>query len=306
MKKLSLMNLPLLLIMASLCTIVSAAAPVYINNVGLMPDWQQPNAPLPFGNLPGYPNWCSPTAVANAFGWWEDAKSAVGLTDRLLFNATTAAPPAGSPLAPGQWNERLWQDGTIELGWYMDTGPWQTSNPQFPGNQGTLSGAIGLGGVNYATGAWVDGAVTKVAFPNASVSTYSFGCAGWSALDTWNDYKSGIDSGLPVVVSWETWVKPNTERLLEGDIYTYDWAVVGAFGHTTTGIGYIDPNSNILGDEWIIVHDDWSTTQKKVAMPLWLNPELNTYWRQDDLFLIPEPATIMLLGLGGLLLRRKR
>lgn len=300
MRKLSLMSLPLLLMVASLCTIVSAAAPVYINNVGLMPDWQQPAA----SGINGYPEWCSPTAVANAFGWWEDTKNCVGLTDRLKYPNTNAA-PAGNPL-PGQWNELLWQDGTIELGWYMDTGPWQTNNPQVPGNGGTQSGAIGIGGVSYANGAWVDGAVTKVAFPNASVSTYSFGDPAWTAQKTWNDYKGGIDSGLPVVVCWETWVKPDTEHLLQDDIYTYDWANVGALGHTTTGIGYIDPDSNILGDEWIIVHDDWSTTQKKVAMPLWLNPEFNTYWRQDDLFLIPEPATIMLFGLGGLLLRRKR
>jgi hypothetical protein len=301
MKKLSLMSLSLLLIMASLCTIVSAAAPVYINNVGLMPDWQQPAA----SGINGYPEWCSPTAVANAFGWWEDAKNCVGLTDRKQYPNTNAA-PAGNP-PPGQWNELLWQDGTIELGWYMDTGPWQTNNPQVPGNGGTQSGMIGPGGVNYAKGAWVDGAVTKVAFPNASVSTYSFGDPCWTAQKTWNDYKSGIDKGLSVVVSWETWVKPDTERLLQEDIYTYDWANVSVLGHTTTGIGYIDPNPNLLGDEWIIVHDDWSTTQEKVAMPLWLNPQFNTYWRQDDLFLIPEPATIVLLSLGGLaLLRRKR
>jgi hypothetical protein len=312
MKKLSLMSLPLLLIMASLCTIVSAAAPVYINNVGLMPDWQQPNAPLPFGNLPGYSNWCSPTAVANAFGWWEDAKGAVGLTDRKLFPATNTAPPAGSPLVAYQWNERLWQDGTVELGWYMDTGQWASGATGFPNVLGTLSPAIGPGGVTYAQTAWndMDGItpVNKLTFPNASVSTYSFNDPLWTPLKTWNDYKSGIDSGLPVVVSWETWVNPDTERLLEGDIYTYGWADVSGLGHTTTGIGYIDPNPNLLGDEWIIVHDDWSTTQENVAMPLWLNPGVNwsTYWRQDDLFLIPEPATIMLLGLGGLLLRRKR
>jgi hypothetical protein len=141
MKKLSLMSLPLLLIMASLCTIVSAAAPVYINNVGLMPDWQQPNAPLPFGNLPGYSNWCSPTAVANAFGWWEDAKSAVGLTDRLLFNATTAAPLGIPPTLAGQWKERLWQDRTVELGWFMNTGGWQTNNPKIPRRSRDANGA---------------------------------------------------------------------------------------------------------------------------------------------------------------------
>lgn len=102
----------------------SFAAPTYISNVALAPDWQQPNDPAA-GNLPGYPSWCSPTAVANAFGWWEDAKAATGLTDGMLFPATTAAPPAGSPLAPGgPPTERLWQDGTIELGWYMNTGGW--------------------------------------------------------------------------------------------------------------------------------------------------------------------------------------
>ena len=312
-----------LLANAVLCPVLSAA-PVYINNLALMPDWQQPNAPLPFGNLPGYPNWCSPTAVANAFGWWEDAKGAVGLTDRKLFPATNTAPPAGSPLWAYQWNERLWQDGTVELGWYMDTGQWASGATGFPNVLGTLSPAIGPGGVTYAQTAWndMDGItpVNKLAFPNASFTTYSYvGPANQTATQIWNNYKNKIDQGLTVVVSWDKWVLSQTGQLVPANvadpgenIWTYQWDQQSTIGHTTTGIGYIDPNAALMGDEWIIVHDDWSTTATKVAMPLFVfyagENNYGTEWRQNDHFFIPEPATLGLLLIGGfaMLMGRKR
>ena len=65
-----------------------------------------------------------------------------------------------------------------------------------------------------------------------------------------------------------------------------------------------------MGDEWIIVHDNWSTTAKQVAMPLFGmyigENNYGTEWRQNDHFFIPEPATLGLLVLGGLALLKRR
>ena len=90
----------------------------------------------------------------------------------------------------------------------MDTGQWTSNGTGFPNVLGTLNIAIGPGGVSYAKGSWVDGAMTKVAFPNANVTTYPFvsPAAGQTASQIWNDYRSKIDQGLTVVVSWDKWV----------------------------------------------------------------------------------------------------
>jgi hypothetical protein len=171
-------------------------------------------------------------------------------------------------------------------------------------------GLIGPRGVLYAKAAWVDGAMTKVAFPNASVTTLTGG-AGVTASTIWNDYKNYIDNGVPVVVSWDKWVNAGTGGLFPGetDVYTYAWGPMLSEGHTVAGIGYID-QTVAMGDEWIIVHDNWSTTQVKVAVPLfnsYTNEDVyTTDWLQNDHFFIPEPATIVLLGLGSILLRRRK
>lgn len=295
-----------------LCSSTAFAAPTYISNVNLMPDWHQP-VPAP-NNIPGYPSWCSPTATANAFGWWEDTMGAVGLTDGMLAPGTTLAPAGIPPTGPGVWNERLWQDGTVELGWHMDTGGWQTNVPQpsIPSAAGTLLSNIGPGGVMYAQGAWVDGAMTKVAFPSASVTTLNvFNDAPLTASQIWNDYRNDIDAGLTVVVSWDRWVSPAGGGTLvwddiidEDDVYHYVWGQPESEGHTVTGVGYIDDTPQNMGDELIIVHDNWSTTVKRVAVPLFNSytddTNYTTNWWQNDHFFIPEPATLALLAVGGL------
>jgi hypothetical protein len=292
---------------AAVCLFASTAlADKVMTNV---PDWDQPNvyAPMTPGlNVGDCPQWCSPTAAADLMGYWEDQKGCAGLTD--------GQPPTAFPLPPNQnpcWQQNLWHDGTIELGWFMNTGLWKgmLPVPTFPPFAGVTNlGAIGLGAVGYAQGAWNDpnGAV-KVAFPNAT-----------NSLDVvfnaqmWANYKAEIDANQPVLVSFEYWVDDSAQGFMGTKVVDNQtvemWALnpLGT-GHTVCGVGYEDPTplAPWSGDEEMIVQDTWSTTGQYVAAPIWAQVG---WWMQNDYINIPEPTTLGLMLLGACLplLRRRR
>jgi len=115
------------------------AQPILINNV---PDWNQPANYLPpvdnFAQPPdpppavgGVANWCVPTAAANIMGWFEDVGGIAGLADGLVF--PNPLPPntypnldtdAGAADGLPDFQQNQWHDGTIEMGYYMDTQDW--------------------------------------------------------------------------------------------------------------------------------------------------------------------------------------
>lgn len=114
-----------------------------------MPDWNQPDnyAPIPnptppppmLLNVGDYPNWCAPTAAADLMGYYQ-----------VFANS------AHFPGTPMTWRQGLWHDGTVELGWHMDTGGWSTAGGPFPPMVGnTMLVNIGPGAVNYAKAAWL-------------------------------------------------------------------------------------------------------------------------------------------------------
>ena len=277
----------LIRILCALAILVPATQALSIDSLILqVPDWDQPSA---YG-VAGYPSWCSPTAAANVMGYWEDVMGCTGLTDRALFPATPAYPATA-----GTWQQGLWHDGTIEMGWHMDTGTWQSSPLGFPPNAGTTATAnIGPGMLAYASSGYVDPtAITKVAYPNTSVGIDTvLGAAMWT------QYMAEIDAGRPSVVSWLTWVDstaPGNTHDINGQTVTeYPWTVTDP--HSVCGVGYIEPTPGLFnGDEFIIAQDNWQTTGQYVAVPV------DSNWVQNDyVYDVPEPATLALLAIGGL------
>jgi len=282
------------------------------NLVLQVPDWNQPSV---YG-VNGYNQWCSPTAGGNLMGYWNDVKGCAGLTDGQAFNLTPAY-----PMTAATWQQGLWHDGTVEMGWMMDTGPWQTipGGPAFPPNTwaGTPLANILPGLLNFAQGSWTDNSygpslgtgIVKTAFPNTTGYTDNVGAIGHGLTfaQMWTDYRTEIDAGRPVECSFVEWVDAN----LPGEIVAIDGFVqqatkypwTGGEPHSVVGVGYIDITPGYQGgnDEWFVCQDSWSTTVQYVAVPL------DAMWKQNDyVTFVPEPATLSLLALGGLALVRRR
>ena len=284
--------------------ILMLAGPAPADNLVLqVPDWNQPNSYLGAGA--GYPDWCSPTAGGNLMGYWEDVIGLVGLTDRQAFPASPAYP--GTALT---WEQGLYHDGMIEMGWWMDTGNWQTnpSGPNFPVNAGG-TGLVDIlpGLLSYAQNGWTDDdfgpnagtGIVKVAYPNA---------AGYT--DTirdgvmWSNYTGEIDAARPAELSFQYWVDtiaPGQPMTIAGfEAYpaeTYGW-FTQMDPHSVVGVGYIDLTPGFQNDgtdEWFVCQDGWGTTGQLVAVPL------NSFWLQNDyITAVPEPSSIILLIVGAI------
>jgi autotransporter-associated beta strand protein len=245
-----------------------------------VPDWNQPGEynGAGGGQINGYTDWCAPTAGANIMGYWEDIRGKVGLADRQVY--------PNSPNYPGTvgtYEKGLWHDGTIEMGWYMDTNLWRTNAGPFPpggGGLGTAEGSIGPGLLNYAKGSWTDNdyplgnpqpgtGIVKTAFQDALVDTTKL--AGnpqnynWGRM--WYDYVSEINSHVPVEISFGAWVDlgigPSDTKTINGqEVKVYDnWKIAESAGHAVVGVGYIDPDpTNFNFDEYFICQDNWPDT----------------------------------------------
>jgi len=286
------------------------------NMILQVPDWNQP----PSHGAAGYPGWCSPTAGGNIMGYWEDVMGCAGLTDGLAYNQTVVYPNTA-----GTWQQGLYIDGIVEMGWFMNTGNWQVPNPgPFPPNAGSTNlGAIGPGLLAYATSSWTDNSypqpnpvpgtgIVKKAYPNTQV-----GMDPVMNAQTWLNYVTEIDSGRPVEVTFDHWVNPQVflgtvtlqnfpNQMLEK--YPWDMSVDP---HSVVGVGYIDITpgfQNNGADEWFICQDGWpgpgmggGGTGQYVAVPL------DSWWTQNDyVYVVPEPMSIGLFALCALALVRRR
>ncbi len=285
-------------------TVLVFAAPASAGALILqVPDWNQPDV-NEYGNdgLPAhnsYPYWCSPTAGGNIMGYWEDVKGCVGLTDRKVFNATT-----NYPGTPGTWEQGLYHDGMIEMGWFMDTGGWQEmAPPMFPpgGAGGTHVAKILPGLISYAQASWTDNdypfpnlgsGIVKVAYPNVAGFTEAVGGTGLAAM--WITYTNQINLGHPVEVSFDRWVSADTGGTVSVNgqtVHEWSWASsVEDLGHSVVGVGYFtDAQTN----KWFICQDGLSATQQYVAVPV------DAKWVENDyITAVPEPTTFVLLLVG--------
>jgi hypothetical protein len=275
-----------LIVVSAMLTLV---APAQADNlIFQVPDWNQP-APA------GYPNWCSPTAGANIMGYWDDVQGCDQLTDNQWFNAS----PAYANNA-GTWQQGLYQDGMVEMGWFMQTDGWVPPPAQFPpGWNGTTLNKILPGLLGYAHTAWVDPGVTaiaKLAFPQTAGFTQAKGDAGIDPIVMWNTYTSQIDLGHPVEMSFDRWVDdPNgityTVKDQIVDEYNWDEYPNSEGGHSVVGVGYfIDANQT----NWFVCQDGWGTTPQYVAVPM----DYTKWWQNDYITTVPEPTTFVLLIVG--------
>lgn len=291
-----------------------------------VPDWNQPNPiAYPLDGLPagGYPQWCSPTAGGNLMGYWEDVNGCTGLTDRQAFNASP-----GYPGTAATWEQGLYHDGMIEMGWHMDTGTWRTRIPApiFPPNAGSTNVANILPGLlNYAMSSWTDNdypvagsggtGIVKVGYPNTTGSTQDINMVGAgqiTLLQMWQTYCGEIDASRPVEVTFAHWVDtipgPGPINIPGQGVTaeTYPWDP-NTDPHSVVGVGYIDLNRGFQGaplpDEYFVCQDGWQTTGQYVAVPL------DSMWVQNDYITnVPEPGTIAILAIGSLaaVIRRRR
>lgn len=233
-----------------------------------VPNWDQPSN----DGIAGYPGWCAPTSGAMVMGYWEDKLGLTGLADRQVYPGSPAYPSNANT-----WQQGLWHDGTIEMGWFMDTGSWRTNGGPFPPNAGgtvfTPTDNIMTGLRLYATTAWNDpDGLHKVALPSATFSSDTL-----LNQTMWNKYMGAINAGRPVVVTFDSWVSaPQGTTTVKGKtVNLYSLGDIGA--HTVAGVGYIDPTPTQLnGDERIIAQDNWSSTPQYVAVPI------SSSWLQND------------------------
>ena len=228
-----------------------------------------------------------------------------GLSDGTLH---TAVPPSPAyPGTAGTWQQGLWHDGTVELGWHMDTSNWKSNNGPFPpGGLGmTLLPMIGMGIQLYSSSGYNDigTGITKTSYPNISQGIDLLGTA---AGTVWANYTAEIDAGRPALVSFDCWVAAvvGNDNTFPGiTIPRYSWNF-SSIGHTVTGVGYLDytpgfQNSGV--DEWFVVHDTWGNTARYVAVPI------DDMWKQTDfVYDVPEPGLITLLMIGSVALLRRR
>jgi len=288
-------------VLFALLLFAGGAAGLPGNLILQVPDWNQP---ANYG-IAGYIGWCAPTAGGNVAGYWEDVKGAVGLSDRQVM-------PGGPPYAnnPGTYRQGLFNDGQIEMGYYMGTNGWgPPPNTQFPPNTfaGTPLPNIGPGFQSYAQAAWNDpgSGIVKVAYPNTAIGLDMGPATGVM----WANYTAEIDAGRPAMVSFSTWVNPmQFQGFVSIDgfpiyaIETYAWGSTDP--HTVVGVGYIDLTPGFQNDgmdEWFVCQDGWpgpggglGGTGPYVRVPV------SAQWLQNDyVYAVPEPALSSYAALGA-------
>lgn len=255
-----------------------------VNNV---PDANQP--PTNILAAATVANFCTPISAANITEYW----------DTVAGNANAQGINAGLGVATA----------AEYIGWFMNTNGLGSVD-RLPGiGLGTSIANITPGLTDWVI--WDAQTPTPFGFdspvlvaPAAAKSSY----VSWDITteDTtvsnqaaaWNHYKSEIDAGRPVIISFSFWNPLTTAKTL-GDLSFYDWGpqIFHSFeaveapsnieeewsyeqtdpeysvGHSVTGVGYLaqyDPGDGGGARNWAIVHDNWSTTPEDVAIP-WNN-----------------------------------
>jgi len=248
-----------------------------------VPDTSQP----PTATLtppPPQTNYCAPMAMVNILGYWD-----VVMGHSNAENLTAFQPPPNPLNTVAEY-----------LGWFMNTnaipGGGIGSPPRFNlGFAGTLDVDIIPGTLDFVC--W-----DATHIPPGLLPPFPAGKLGynWTMTPDFGVlglpfYTAEIDAGRPLVVCFDYWnpvdediAFPDPETGETIDVFSWGGWMGGSMsppnpeeywtddiGHAVTGVGYIldwDPDgSGPLGEEdYVIVHDNWSTTPENVAIP-WLN-----------------------------------
>jgi hypothetical protein len=243
-----------------------------------VPDTSQP----PSVTLPSTPpatNYCAPMAMVNILGYWD---AVVGHSN--AYNLTAfQQPPNLSTVAE-------------YLGYFMDTNNTGSLARVNPGAPGTYDVDIDPGTLEFVR--WD---ATHPPVPPPPPFGLPAGKLGYDWTVTPDMaaglpfYTAEIDAGRPLVVCFSYWnpvdediAFPDPETGETIDVFSWgDW-MPGSYspnpdeywtddiGHAVTGVGYIlnwDPDgvgTEFSPDDYVIVHDNWSTTPENVAIP-WAN-----------------------------------
>jgi hypothetical protein len=247
-----------------------------INIIPGVPDINQPPTP---SITPDLSNFCAPTSAANITLFWD---TVVGHSNALGINAGL----------PGETAAEY-------IGWFMDTNdqgnPFARNGDVYPSSKGTY--ILDQDSLLTHFIRWD----TLNPYPNAPAIPPAKAGYDWNFTSDYSQgfpfYETEINDGRPVKVDFTHWniYFSGTifiDSLTQDTAYIYNWGspVINSFqvnpeappeewnleegldniGHAVTGVGYIihtQPNPN-----YAVVHDNWSTTHKNVAIP-W------AYWK---------------------------
>jgi hypothetical protein len=252
-----------------------------------VPDTSQPPTATLATTIPS--NYCAPMAMVNILGYWDAVMGHSNAENLTAFQQ----PPNLNTVAE-------------YLGYFMDTNntgsPDRDNGVTKAPAAGTYASDIGPGTSDFVR--W-DATHPFPALPPPPPFGLPAGKLGydWTMTDDYvtdglpgefTFYQAEIDAGRPLVVCFKFWnpvdediafPDPETgetidvfswgEVVLESEDPEEDWnGEYGeeCIGHAVTGVGYIlnwDPDgSGPLGSEdYVIVHDNWSSTPENVAIP---------------------------------------
>jgi len=238
-----------------------------------VPDTNQPPTVTLATTVPN--NYCAPIAMINIVYYWDVVK---GHPNAQNLNAGLPAITAAE-----------------YLGYFMDTN--DSGSPARPAgvHMGTRDPDIGPGTMDFVR--WDAMNIPPPGPPPFPLPDAKNGYVWMVTPDIatgFNVYKAEIDAGRPLVVTFNYW-NPVSTQIVYNDpetgeaihVFTWGGQLPGSsppnpeeywsqdIGHAVTGVGYIlnwDPDGpGPLGSAtYVIVHDNWATTPKNIAIP-WAN-----------------------------------